>query len=109
MGWLRLLTQKKVMNACGLPAFSNNDAIELFSTVLIDEAVAQIEDTPGTHSLWLPLARNERASTKPWMAAYLAALALTRELERGIFNRGFERYRKSGLQLLLLRDCKERP
>ncbi|GAB5558942.1 MAG: hypothetical protein SynsKO_05890 [Synoicihabitans sp.] len=102
MGFLRLLTQQRVMETCKSAAFTNDRAVELLAQVRRDEVIGIETDAPGTRALWLALARGSRASPRIWMDAYLAALAITREMELVTFDQGFENYRKAGLELRLL-------
>jgi len=59
---------------------------------------------PGTRALWLAISRKDQPSPKAWMDAYLAAIAITHDLEMVTFDQGFAPYRDSGLNLRLLPD-----
>ncbi len=105
MGFLRLLTQQRVMLACGLDAFTNDEAVEFLTQAQRDEAIGFVGEAPGTRALWLALSRNGQASPKIWMDAYLAALAITQDMELVTFDQGFRNYQGSGLNLQLLADA----
>lgn len=105
MGFLRLLTQPRVMQACGLDAFTNDEAIGFLSQILRDEAIGFVGETHGTRALWLAFSRSGKASPKIWMDAYLAAMAITQNMELVTFDQGFRNYQGSGLNLQLLVDA----
>jgi hypothetical protein len=102
MGFLRLLTQKRVMQACGQDVFTNAEAVKFLSRAQRDEAIGFVAEAPGTRALWLALACNVQVSPKIWMDAYLAALAITQDMELVTFDQGFRNYQGSGLHLKLL-------
>lgn len=105
MGFLRLLTQQRVMQACGLDAFTNDEAVGFMSQIQRDEAIGVVGEVPGTRALWLALSRSGQASPKIWMDAYLAALAITQDMELVTFDQGFRNFQGSGLNLGLLMDA----
>lgn len=102
MGFLRLLTQQRVMGACAQDAFTNMEATNFLSQVQRDEAIGLVGEVPGTRALWLALAGSGQSSPNLWMDAYLAALAITNDLEMVTFDQGFSNYQGSGLKLQLL-------
>lgn len=104
-GFLRLLTQQRVMQACGLDAFDNNTAVDFLHQIQRDEAIGFVGEAPGTRALSLALSRNGQASPKIWMDADLASLAITQEMELVTFDQGFRNYQGSGLHLQLLVDA----
>jgi len=104
MGLLRLLTQKKVMEACLSQTHSNESAAQFLADALRDEAVGMAYEVPGTRALWLALARSPQSSPNQWMDAYLAAMAITNDLKMVTFDQGFVTYENSGLNLQLLTD-----
>lgn len=53
-------------------------------------------------SKWSEWAGSDKAFPKVWMDAFLAAFAMGHGLRLVTFDRGFESYRKKGLDLLLL-------
>lgn len=102
LGLLRLLTQQQVMQACGQNPFTNEEAVRFLSQVQRDEAIGFVGEAPGTRALWLAFSRCGQASPKVWMDAYLAALAVTQDMELVTFDSGFRNYQSSGLCLKLL-------
>lgn len=104
LGVLRLLTQPKVMAACGQSAFANDSAIQFIASVQSDAAVGFVAEAPATRARWLTLARTGQSAPNVWMDAYLAAMALTLEIELVTFDQGFAQYQPSGLLLTLLKD-----
>ena len=102
MGLLRLLSQQRVMEACGLDAFTNTEATAFLAGILRDEATGMAGEVPGTRALWLALARSGRPSPKIWMDAYLAALAITNDVEMVTFDTGFANYESAGLRIRML-------
>ncbi len=56
IGFLRLITQKAVMNRCGVEPLSNFQAIEYLGTLLAAPVVSRVDEPTGVHSLWLQLA-----------------------------------------------------
>jgi uncharacterized protein len=105
IGFLRLLTQPQVMQACRLDAFTNDEAIGFLSQIQRDEAIGFVGEAPGTRALWLAMSRSGQASPKTWMDAYLAAMAITQDMELVTFDKGFRNYQDSGLKLQLLVDA----
>ncbi len=105
MGFLRLLTQPRVMEACGLDAFTNDEAVAFLSQIQRDEAIGFVGEAHGTRALWLAMSRSGQASPKIWMDAYLAAHAITQDMELVTFDQGFRNYLDSGLNLQLLKDA----
>ncbi|MEM0965730.1 MAG: hypothetical protein AAGJ81_06250 [Verrucomicrobiota bacterium] len=61
-------------------------------------------EVPGTRAPWLALARSPKPSPNRWMDAYLAAMAISNDLQMVTFDKGFVAYEGSGLNLFLLRD-----
>lgn len=102
MGFLRLITQEKVMNRCGAVALTNAEAVKFLANVYDNPAVSRADEPPATRALWLGLAEHFQAAPNLWMDAYLAAFAIALGAELVTFDRGFVNYELRGLQLLLL-------
>ena len=82
---------------------TNEGAIAVYRQVCIDERVGfVVEEASGIEDLWLKLASLPECAPKLWMDAYLAALAISHSLPFATLDKGFERYRSQGLELLLL-------
>lgn len=104
MGFLRLLTQSRAMQACGQSAFSNTAAIQFLSEILRNDAIGMIDETSSTRSLWLALSKTEMSSPNIWMDAWLASLAMTHNLQLVTLDQGFTAYQAMGLSLHLLSE-----
>ena len=101
ISFLRLLTTEAMMRE---DVRTNSKAIALLNDLLDHPRCEFIEnDPPGLSALWLELAHLEKSAPKMLMDAYLAALAVSLSLRFVTFDKGFERYKKSGLDLLLLK------
>ena len=75
--FLRLLTNKSVLSAYGIPPLTNREAWLTYEALLVDDRIVfQAGEPAGVESLWKKLALRGTASPKLWMDAYLAALAL---------------------------------
>lgn len=92
------------MQACGLDTFTNEEAIEFLNQIQRDEVISSVSEVPGTRALWLALSRSQQASSKIWMDAYLAAMAITQDMELVTLDQGLSNYLRSGLNLQLLSD-----
>jgi predicted nucleic acid-binding protein len=64
ISFLRLITQARVMNACGLVPLTNAEAIDYLDNVHRDPAVAHADEPPQTRALWLRLAAVPLVSPK---------------------------------------------
>lgn len=102
IGFLRLLTQKI---AEGYEPVSNRSAREALEEWLALPYVKVAPEPAGIEGIWLKLADRETPSPKVWMDAWLAAFAIRARLRLVTFDRGFERYRTDGLDLLLLAEA----
>ncbi len=102
MGFLRLITQERVMKQCGVQALSNDEALTFLARVCTDPAVATVDEVTTTRNLWLKLGMSPQPSPNVWMDAYLAALAITLDAEMVTFDQGFKSYTRHGLKLVLL-------
>ena len=102
IGFLRLTTQERVMERCGLNALTNTAAVEFLAQVCADPVVARVEEPPATRSLWLELSRSPFPSPNVWMDAYLAAFAIAIDAEMTTFDRDFKTHERHGLKLHLL-------
>lgn len=101
LGFLRLLTQKI---ADGYDPVSNRTAREALDEWLSLPYVKLAKEPTGVGSLWPKLADREVPAPKVWMDAWLAAFAILARMRLVTFDRGFERYRAEGLDLLVLAD-----
>ena len=98
--FLRLLTLKPVM---GEDVLDNSRAIALAQSLLLNPGFEFIAgEPPDLEADWLRMAEADHPAPKTWMDAYLAAFAIGFSLRFVTFDRAFERFRKDGLDLLLL-------
>ena len=100
--FLRLVTQARVMNPCGLVPLTNAEAVEYLDNLYHDSAVGRVDEPTATRSLWLQLAGVPLVSPHVWMDAYLAAFAIALGAEFVTFDRAFERYVANGLKVRIL-------
>ena len=100
--FLRLITQARVMNPCGLVPLTNEEAVAYLNNVYRDPAVARVDEPIATRDLWLRLAAVPLASPHVWMDAYLAAFAIAAGAELVTFDRAFVRYAAEGLSVRIL-------
>lgn len=98
--FLRLLTTEAVMQE---EVQTNSKAIAILSGLMADSRfVLMAEEPPDLEARWFKHAGLRSASPKLWMDAYLAAFATALGLRFVTFDRGYERLRSAGLNLLLL-------
>jgi toxin-antitoxin system PIN domain toxin len=102
ISFLRLVTQARVMNPCGVVPLTNAEAVAYLENLYRDPAVAFADEPPEMRSLWLRLAGVPLSSPHVWMDAYLAAHAIALGAGFVTFDRGFERYKGDGLGVLIL-------
>lgn len=97
---LRLLTTEAILKQ---DTQTNSEALSVWNALAKHPRCEFIFNEPSTlESLWSGLAGSNKASPKVWMDAFLAAFAMGHGLRLVTFDRGFESYRKKGLDLLLL-------
>ena len=102
ISFLRLVTQARVMNACGVVPLTNAEAVGYLDNLYRDPAVARADEPPATRALWLRLAGVPVASPHVWMDAYLAAFAIALGAEFVTFDRAFTRFAADGLIVRVL-------
>ena len=102
MGFVRLLTQERILRACGRTPLSNDEAVAWLGRLRADPAVDWIDEDRSTRALWLQLARDARPAPHRWADAWLAALAIGHDLELVTFDRGFVPWADVGLRVVLL-------
>ncbi len=74
---LRLLTTSAVFAAYGSSSLDNQQAWQVYETLLADERVTYIStEPPGLERYWRQFTDRPTASPKLWMDAYLGAFAL---------------------------------
>ena len=101
-GFLRLSTTRSVYEGYGVALNSNADAI-ITLTRLLNMTFVRFQLEPlNLESLWYKFASRKTASPKVWMDAYLAAFAISADLELVTFDRDFQQYVDEGLKLRVL-------
>lgn len=101
LSFLRLITTEAVMQA---DTCSNTEAVAVLATLQSDARVEWIAHEPaGLAQIWIKHSSlGQAAAPKLWMDAYLAAFAMCAQVRFVTFDRGFDRFREAGLDLLLL-------
>lgn len=99
---LRLLSTVAIQTTYRSPLITNEDAIRLLNEWQSGPNVTFVEEPAGTRELWLRLADRNTASPKLWMAAYLAAFAISGEFRFVTNDKAFRQFESQGLNLQLL-------
>mgnify|MGYP003704548675 CR=1 FL=1 len=100
--FLRLVTSPQIIARYGADGMTNRHALAVLETLQARPEVEFRAEAPGLTSLWHQLANRNSASAKVWMDAYLAAFAISGELEFVTLDRDFHAYTAHGLRLRLL-------
>lgn len=100
ISFLRLITTQAVMQS---ETCTNLQARTVLKALQSDERVEWIQDEPaGLFEAWMGRTPLGKPAPRLWMDAYLAAFAVRAGLRFVTFDRGFQRFRKGGLDLLVL-------
>ncbi|MBS9534223.1 type II toxin-antitoxin system VapC family toxin [Mycobacterium sp. M1] len=98
---LRLLTNRRVLGAYGIPPLTNAEAWAAYASLRGDDRIAMTDCEPdGLESQWQAFAVRQSAAPKVWMDAYLAAFALTGGFEFVTTDSDFAQYQGLNLRLL---------
>lgn len=89
LGFLRLSTNRKIFPQ---DARTMREAWDLYDELLSDIRVVYAEEPEETEATWRSLTPGSLYSTNVWADAYLAAFALTADLEVITFDHGFSQY-----------------
>lgn len=100
--FLRLITTPQILRAYAVETMTNRSAWRTFELLRAHSSIVVHDEPPGTVALWHRLAAGDTASPKVWMAAYLAAFAISGGLSFVTLDRDFKRYEAHGLRLRLL-------
>jgi toxin-antitoxin system PIN domain toxin len=100
MSFLRLLTQKI---AEGYVPLKNEVVVEKLNEWKRLAFVEVCAEPEAMETDWLRMATAAQAAPKRWMDAYLAAFALHARMRLVTLDRDFEKFKKDGIDLLLLR------
>lgn len=100
--FLRLLTTEAILKQ---DTQTNAAALAVWNGLAGHPRCEFLANEPSVlESKWSEWAGVNKASPKIWMDAYLAAFAMGHGLRMVTFDKGFETYRKKGLDLLLLTE-----
>jgi toxin-antitoxin system PIN domain toxin len=100
--FLRLLTTSAVLAPFGVPALSNKAAWSIYDRFRAEESTRWAEEPRGLESQWKKFAGSSKSSPKLWMDAYLAAFAVTGDLQLVTTDKAFKQFK--GLDLLMVSD-----
>ena len=101
-GYLRLLSNAKMMSGYGLPPLTNAPAWASYQALLADDRVTFLAEPGGIEPLWRDFGARDPASTKLWMDAFLAAFAISSGLRFVTLDADFKSFVAQGLDLVLL-------
>jgi uncharacterized protein len=104
LAFLRLITTQAIMQT----EKRTNLAAQVVLENLLQHPMCEFlaGEPPDLEARWLEFSSVNSSSPKLWMDAYLAAFALGYRMRFVTFDKGFERYRKHGLDLLVLKKKK---
>ena len=100
--FLRLASTPAILEAYGASGLTNADALRVLLAFTALPQVRTLSESSKVAALWHKLAGLPTASPKVWMDAYLAAFAITTDLEFVTLDQGFRAYETAGLRLRLL-------
>ena len=100
--FLRLATTPQLLRQYDAENLTNRDALAGLQILLSSPAVQEMDEPPGTATLWQQLATRDTASPKVWMDAYLAAFAIAGDLRLVTLDSDFKAFVSQGLDLVLL-------
>ncbi|MEZ6128612.1 MAG: TA system VapC family ribonuclease toxin [Planctomycetaceae bacterium] len=98
-GFLRLATNAK---ALGEDALSMTDAWTAFDAFIADGRIELIGEPANVEGCWRRFTNRASRSTDAWSDAWLAAFAVSADVEFVTFDRGFSQY--SGLRAQILSE-----
>lgn len=102
LSFLRLISTPAVQLAYGSQRISNREALKCIDAFAALPRVSFCKECDETRPLWRRLAAVNTPSPKIWMDAYLAAVAISLDIELTTGDRDFINYDKDGLKLRLL-------
>ena len=105
--FLRLITTPQLLRQYNSANMTNRVALSLLKTLLSRPEISEVDEPPGTASLWYQLATRDADSPKVWMDAYLAAFAISGDLSFVTIDSDFKAYESHGLHLLHLTALSE--
>ena len=102
--FLRLISTPALTSQYGIPAVTNEEALELLDLFMGSPQVIYQDETAGLLPIWRSLAVTSTPSPRLWMDAYLAAFAMAGGLQITTFDHGFASFQPAGLNLLMLQS-----
>ncbi len=102
-GYLRLLSNEKMMKGYGLPPLTNAQAWNSYQALLADYRMTFVPEPGAIEPAWRDFGARDAASTKLWMDAFLAAFAVVGGHRVVTFDAGFRKFAGLKLQLLAVR------
>ncbi|MCX5661851.1 MAG: PIN domain-containing protein [Planctomycetota bacterium] len=99
--FLRLLTTDAVMRAYQVPPMTNSAAWMVYEGLRSDRRSGFAKEPNSIEPLWKRFAGRDASSPKMWMDAYLAAFAITGELQFVTTDHAFGQF--DGLDVIILR------
>jgi toxin-antitoxin system PIN domain toxin len=100
--FLRLASTPGFLRLCNAAGLTNRDALQTLERFMASRSVAYREEPSGVAPLWHRLAATDSASPKVWMDAYLAAFAISGDIQMVTLDHDFKAFEGHGLQLHLL-------
>ena len=97
MGFLRLVTNRKIYPLDAVPM---NQAWQVYEKLLSDHRVIFVDEPMGIDITLRKLTMLTTYSTNVWTDAYLAAFALTADLEMITFDKGFAQFKSLRCMIL---------
>jgi toxin-antitoxin system PIN domain toxin len=104
--FLRLVSTPSILEAYGAAGLTNADALRTLAAWMALPQVRHEEEPDGLEPRWHRLAGVKTASPKLWMDAYLAAFALTRNIELVTLDQAFRKFEPHALRLRLIGSLK---
>lgn len=98
--FLRLLTNRTVLGAYGIPPLTNRQAWTAYEALLADDRITFVDEPRGLDPIWQTYAVRDSASPKLWMDAYLAACAVVAQWQLVTIDRDFVKFAELDLHLL---------
>jgi toxin-antitoxin system PIN domain toxin len=100
--FLRLTSTPAFLRLCNATGLTNRDALAMLERFMASKSVSYREEPSGVAPLWHRLAALDSAAPKIWMDAYLAAFAISGDLQMVTLDHDFKAFESHGLQLQLL-------
>lgn len=99
-GYLRLLSNERMMRAYGLSALTNTQAWNTYEKLRADFRITFSDEPDGVENTWREIGCRDTASTKLWIDAYLAAFALRAGFQIVTADKAFSQFKGLKTQIL---------